>query len=376
MPFKILQTSTGAAVRAVAGALLAASAVAAAAAPVTQEYLLTVTRPGQLHVIDMASHAILRSCDIPGKFGSGSIAPSPDGRVAYVLSNLWEDVYGIDITDCKVVFSARQSKDNIRVKTFQSVTVSADGKELYTVQNPVRLLPDRFEVMEPRLAVYSTSGGLDAPLLKSFPVSRRITKIAATQTGEVILGGADVTAIDPKTGATRVVTALANWDRGPQWLTPDAFAMHSQGEQAAEYIMPYVTARFTDETQNMETAEWWWGMSRVDLKTGKAEQREIVPFEFIVFNFITDPTNPDILFGSFNQLSKHDLRNQKTLAVEPMPHTYYNLNITSDGRKIFVGGAANDISIHDAETLKKIGSIELPGDMSTSDLRVARRLKD
>lgn len=349
-------------------ALLSGAATGAVAA---EQYLLTVTRPGQLHVIDMKSNKILRSCDIPGKFGSGSIAPAPDGRTAFVLSNMWEDVYGFDIRTCKIVFSAKQSHDNVRVKTFQSLSVSADGKELYTVQNPVRLLPDRFEVMAPQLAVYNISDGLDAPLVRSFPVSRRITKIAATHTGEVILGGADVTAINPKTGATRVVTALASWDRGPLWLTPDAFAMHSQGEHRNEYIMPYVTARFTDEKQDMASAEWWWGMSRVDLTTGKAEQMETVPFEFIVFNFITDPNDPNILYGSFNQLSKHDIKNKKTLAVQPMPHTYYDINISGDGKTLYVGGAGNDISIHEAATLKKTGAIQLPGDMSTSDLRVA-----
>lgn len=344
----------------------------ATAAAAGEEYLLTVTRPGQLHVIDVGTRAIVRSCDIPGKFGSGAMALAPDGRVAFVLSNMWEDVYGFDIRNCEIVFSAQQSAGNVKVKSFQSLAVSADGTELYTVQNPVRHLPDRFEVMEPRLAVFNIADGLNAQPVRTFPVNRRITKIAATHTGEVILGGADVEAIDPRTGATRVVTALANWDRGPLWLPPDAFAMHSQGEHRNEYIMPYVTAKFDSEEWDFDTAEWWWGMSRVDLTTGEAEQMEIFPFEFIVFNFITDPQDPNILYGSFNTLSKHDIAKKETLAVQELEHTYYNLNISGDGRTIFVGGAASDISVHDAATLAKIGSIELPGDMSTSDLRVAR----
>ena len=61
-----------------------------------------------------------------------------------------------------------------------------------------------------------------------------------------------------------------------------------------------------------------------------------------------------------------------TVAVEQLPHTYYALNITADGSTIFVGGASNDISVHEAATLKKIGQIQLPGDMSTADLRIAR----
>jgi hypothetical protein len=207
--------------------------------------------------------------------------------------------------------------------------------------------------------------------VRSFPVERRITKIAATETGEVILGGADVTAINTQTGAVRMVTALQNWDRGPLWAPPDAFAMHSQGEQTNEYLMPYSTAKFEDESMNMETAQWWWGMSRVNLTTGEAERMETVPFQFIVFNFVTDPRDSNILYGSFNTLSKHDLRKHETVAVRDMEHTYYNLNISADGKTLYVGGTSSDISIHDSETLDKIGSIQLSGDMTTSDLRVA-----
>jgi hypothetical protein len=112
-------------------------------------------------------------------------------------------------------------------------------------------------------------------------------------------------------------------------------------------------------------------MSRVNLETGEAERVETVPFQFIIFNFISDPRDPNILYGSFNTLSKHDISKHETLLVHEMPHTYYNLNISGDGKTIYVGGTSSDISIHDSETLEKIGSIQLSGDMTTSDLRVA-----
>lgn len=337
-----------------------------------EEYVLTVTRPGLLHVMDGRRQSLVRSCEIPGEFGSGAMAVSPDGRTAFVLSNMWEDVYGIDIGSCEVVFSAIQSSPEIKVKTFQSVAVSTDGTEVYTIQNPVEHKPDRMQVMQPRLAVYEIADGLNAQPVRTFPVNRRITKIAATATGEVILGGADVEAIDPRTGETRVVTPLANWDRGPLWLPPDAFAMHSQGEHVNEYIMPYVTAKFESEEWDFETAEWWWGMSRVNLDTGEAERMEIVPFEFIVFTFVSDPRHPNILYGAFNTLSKHDIEAKKTLRVKDLPHTYYSVNISRDGERLYIGGAAHIVAIHDSGTLEKIGEIELPGDMSTADLRVTK----
>ncbi len=354
------------------GLVLLGTGLSAQAA--TDEYLLTVTRPNQLHVIDTKTDKLLRSCDVPGIFGNGGIAASPDGKIAYVMTNKWEDVYGFNINDCKIVFSMKQSSKGVQVKSMISMTVSADGTELYTVQNPVKLHKDHFETLQPRLAVYKTADGMNAKPVRTYPVDRRITKLGFIEkTGEVILGGADVKAIDPTNGKIRTLAKLQNWDRSPEgWVPPDAFAMHTLGEHIGEYIMPYFTIKWNGAPGDMEKAEFLWGMTKVDTKTGEVTTGEVLPFEFIVFNWLTDPNDEDIVYGSFNQLSKHNIKEGKTLAVQPMPHTYYNINMLQDGSKIYVGGTSSDISVHDPKTLKKIGSIQLSGDMSTSDLRIAK----
>ncbi|WP_290703042.1 quinohemoprotein amine dehydrogenase subunit beta [Amphritea sp.] len=337
------------------------------------EYLLTVTRPNQLHVIDTETKQVVRSCDVPGTFGTGAVQPSPDGRIAYVLTNGAEDVYGFDITNCDITFSAKQSQNGVKVKTFISLAISNDGKELYTVQNPTRKLNDRYEVLAPRLAVFNTADGLDAKSVRNFPVDRRITKIMTMKNGEVILGGADIKAINPVNGEVRMLSALQNWARGADWIPPDAFAMFTQGEHVGEYIMPYFTIKWNGDPGDMEQAEFWWGMSRIDIATGEVDERETVPFEFIVFNWITDPNDSNILYGAFNQLSKHDLSQNKTVDVIDLDHTFYSINMDRS-RTIYIGGTSSDISIHNPDTLEKIGSIQLTGDMSTSDLRIARLL--
>lgn len=338
----------------------------------TDEYLLTVTRPNQLHVIDTKTDKVARTCDVPGIFGNGGIAAA--GNIAYVMTNKWEDVYGFDINNCKIVFSMKQSSKGEQVKSMISMTVSADGKELYTVQNPVKLHKDHFETLQPRLAVYNTADGMNAKPVRTFPVDRRITKLGFIEaTGEVILGGGDVKAINPKNGEVRTLAKLQNWDRSPEgWVPPDAFAMHSLGEHVGEYIMPYFTIKWNGAPGEMEKAEFLWGMTQIDTKTGDVKSGEVLPFEFIVFNWLTDPNDRDIVYGSFNQLSKHNIKEGKTLKVQPMEHTYYNINMLQDGSKIYVGGTSSDISIHDPKTLEKIGSINLTGDMSTSDLRIAK----
>ena len=142
----LLRTALSATVAAIVStAVLTAPALAQKAPPAkpaaagkgdtAKEYLLTVARPRHLQVIDMASNAVLRSCEIPARMGPGSVSPSPDGRVAYVMMDGWENIFGIDVETCKIVFSARQSEGDIKVKTFASLTVSADGKEIYTAND-------------------------------------------------------------------------------------------------------------------------------------------------------------------------------------------------------------------------------------------------
>lgn len=335
------------------------------------EYLLTVSRPNHLHVIDTETNEIVRSCELPGRQAPGLMALSPDNRIAYVLINGWENVFGIEVETCTQVFGARQSYDDVQVKTHGSLAVSPDGKEFYTVQNRTRKYRSHFEVLEPRLAVFDTAGGLDAKPIRTFPVDRRITTIAATKTGKVVLGGADLKQIDPRTGEVEMLAELQSWEL-ERWMTPDAFAMFNGGEQSDEYILPYVTAEFADDTNDMETAEWWWGMNRVDLKTGEVEQMPFTPFEFVIFNFISNPQDRNVVYGVFNKLSKHDLREKTMVSSVTLDHTYYNINITGDGKTIYVGGTANDIGVYDAETLEKITNIPMPGDMAASDLRIVK----
>lgn len=335
------------------------------------EYLLTVSRPNHLHVIDTATNEIVRSCELPGRQAPGLMALSPDNRIAYVLINGWENVFGIEWETCTQVFGARQSYDDVQVKTHGSLAVSPDGKEFYTVQNRTRKHRSHFEVLEPRLAVFDTAGGLDAKPIRTFPVDRRITTIAATKTGKVVLGGADLKQIDPRTGEVEMLAELQSWEL-ERWMTPDAFAMFNGGEQSDEYILPYVTAEFADDTNDMETAKWWWGMNRVDLKTGEVEQMPFTPFEFVIFNFISNPQDRNLVYGVFNKLSKHDLREKTMVSSVTLDHTYYNINITGDGKTIYVGGTANDIGVYDAETLEKITNIPMPGDMAASDLRIVK----
>ncbi len=297
---------------------------------------------------------------------------SPDGKVAYALVNRWQDVIGIDIESCERVFYARQSEGDVQRRSIGSLAVSKDGAKVYTVRNPVKHLADRYEVMEPEFAVFDASAGTAAQPVETHPAPRRSSVMQTGEDGTVYVAGHDIYAVDPKTGEFSVKIANRGWDR-PTYGAPDVLAFWPVGTQNDEFLLLYSAAVFADATQ-AEMTDFVWGFSSVDLKTGEAEIKDFAPFEVIMFSAVRDPNDENLLYGVYTQLSKHDLAKGELIKRVDLPHTYYNLNISTDGKEIYVGGTMDDIGVYDAETLERIGEMRVPsgGDMFTATLQLVR----
>ncbi|WP_428687117.1 quinohemoprotein amine dehydrogenase subunit beta [Roseibium sp.] len=335
-----------------------------------KDLIVTVTKPDRLYVIDARARSVETDCKLDFTLMPGVIVMSPDNTIAYILGNRWEDVYGVELATCKTVFAAHQSEGDVRRKTIASLAVSKDGKELYTIRNPVRILADRYEVLEPELAVYDTSAGQDAKPVRSFPAPRRMTVMATDRKGTLYAAGHEIYAIDPKTGEISVKIKNASWDR-PTYSPPDVLAFWPIGTQADEFLLLYSAAKFTDATQS-EIADFVWGYESIDLTSGESTIEDFASFEVIMFSAVRDPNDKTKLYGVYTQLSKHDLATKELVKRVDLPHTYYCINISSDGKEIYVGGTNDDIGVYDAETLERIGEVRLPsgGDMAAGTLHV------
>ncbi len=49
-----------------------------AAVPVPGDYLVVMNRPNKLNLVDLKQRKVANSCDLPGDFGPGTVAMSPD----------------------------------------------------------------------------------------------------------------------------------------------------------------------------------------------------------------------------------------------------------------------------------------------------------
>ena len=325
------------------------------------EYLISTNYPNNLHVIDMQTDKLYKTCTIPGAYGPGMIQLSPDRKIAYVLSNHYADIYGLQLDDCKPVFHATiAQKPGENARSMFSMTVSHDGKEFYAIANPTLILAEHYEVQQPRLQVYAADGGMDAKPIRTFPAPRQLTIMQTGDDGTLYVAGPDIYKVDVKTGKFDVLIPSRNWKR-PNYSPPDVLYVWNQQTYPRDFSLLYTTAKFKDAKQDPATADYLYGFFNIDLATGKTETVDFGPVTEVYFSGIRSPKDRNVIYGVLNRLVKYDIKAQKVEKAANLDHSYYCLSANKAGTKLYLTGTLNDVTIFDADSLERIGDLKLPG---------------
>lgn len=337
------------------------------------DYLLVASRPNQLHVIDAAARRVVKTIDIPGDGLPSTLSIARDGKVAYVLTNRGESVSGIDLESGKEVFRADFSHGNLRVKDMFGMTVSDDGQYLYAHLLPVRLKQTEYEVLDTQFAVYRTADGINAKPLRTIPAPRRISMLMpGTGNDNIVAMGWDYYVVDTQNGAIRKTLPVRNWQR-PGVGEPDVLAFWPQFEQARMMSTPYGVPMTGVDPKSPEAMKT--GILTFDLDSQTVGTYEFENATRALFSSVISPIDRTHAFAVMNQLSHIDLAAKRVIRTAPVKQTFYAINISSDGRELYLGGALDLIAVHDATTLEQIGEIRIPGgaDQGTSSLRIIKR---
>ena len=97
------------------------------------------------------------------------------------------------------------------------------------------------------------------------------------------------------------------------------------------------------------------------LTTTRSTSTDFGPLTEIYFSGMRSPKDPNLMFGVLNRLAKYDIKQKKMLQAATLDHSYYCISFNKDGSKIYLTGTFNDVAIFDADSLKQIGSVKLPG---------------
>jgi len=340
----------------------------------TTEYLITGTKPGYIHILDMKKQKVVRSHEVPNAGRTiFSMAPSPDGKVVYIMTNRMKSLVGLDIDTGEQLFRADFIEGNIRRQGFFAFDVSRDGQELYVYQLSTEILSSEYKQLPTRIAVYDTSSGLNARPIRTFEAPRRIHMLMkSTDDNWLYAMGFDIYKMNPQTGEIVETLPLRNWTLENRSL-PDVLDFWPLWDQTDIFSTPVFSVK-TDLAAD-DSAAYKTGLLTLDLESGKYEINDFEDTSVLIFSTVISP-NGKHAFGTYTQLSKIDLDSNTLIGRIDQDHTYYAVNIAGDGSQVYVGGAACDVATYDPDSLKKIGQIFLPkgcGDQSTASLRMIQR---
>ena len=338
------------------------------------EYLITGTKPGFIHILDMKKQKVVRSHEIPNAGRTVfSFAPSPDGKIVYVLTNRMKSIVGLDIDTGEQVFRADFIKGDIRRQAFYAFDISRDGKELYVYQLSTRIMLSEYQQLPTRIAVYDTSSGLKAEPIRTFEAPRRIHMLMKSTDDKWLYAlGFDIYKMNPQTGEIVETLPLRNWSLKNRSL-PDVLDFWPLWDQTDIFSTPVYSVK-TDKAAD-DPGAYKTGLMTLDLDTGKYEINDFEDTSVLIFSTVVSPTGKHA-FGTYTQLTKIDLETHTLAGRIDQDHTYYAVNISADGKQVYVGGAACDVATYDPDTLTKTGQIFLPkgcGDQSTSSMRMIQR---
>lgn len=340
---------------------------------VAKDYLVTAARPDKVILIDPEARQVVKTHTIPNTAlgnSPGALVASRDGKVAYVIHNRWESVSGIDLDSGKEVFRADLSSPGIRAKAPYSIDLSPDGKELAVYVNPTRLKLGEYEVLEPYIAIFDTSAGVGAKPVRKLEAPRRVSSLIYSPDYQRLYAFSwDMLVLDPQSGKQIGKHPWRSWSR-EGFGEPDTLAIWPQFEQSNQFATPYYID-YTDEQGNTTNKAGVWAL---DLEKDEVRFAEFEDASVVLFSSAINPVRTNEAYTVYTQLTKTDVETGKLIKRIDLDHTYYNVNVSSDGKELYIGGTINDIAIYDSETLEKKGNIVISeGDQVLTSLRVVQR---
>ena len=91
----------------------------------------------------------------------------------------------------------------------------------------------------------------------------------------------------------------------------------------------------------------------------------------MLFSSTVNPVRRDEAYTVYSTLSHVDTKKGKLIKRVDLEQTFYNVNVSRDGKELYLGGAGPLVAIYDASSLARLATIRMPddADQATSAMR-------
>ncbi|HYQ98541.1 MAG TPA: hypothetical protein VET86_00765 [Casimicrobiaceae bacterium] len=309
--------------------VLALAAAAAAAAPAAAADRLYYLGYEMIQVIDMETDAIV--ADIPVRGATREVGLTADRKFLFVATNR-HLVHKVDLATNRVVATVDVAGDGWDRLMFGFV-VDAEGRTAYGALLPRRTDGGDVVIGKPVVAQFDLGTG---KILRSVEVPWGVAHLVSVRDGKMLYAfGLDLYKIDTTGAELRVVETVPLFDKGKNMLPFWDYAFDNGGVAS----MNYYTEKFM-------------GLMLVDQASGAIQDIEVKGEPALAYSVVLAPDRKKA-YAVMDDLTVIDLAQRKYVASVPIREgTCYGVNVSRDGRKIYVGGAGSTLTIYDAQTLK------------------------
>lgn len=345
-------------------ALLLASSNAPA---LGKDILLQGMLHNKFNVIDGDKDEIVATIETRGKKVTNFTWDPRDLDKVYTITDWGQQIEQLDLAGKKVVRTFRMGSGDVKVRTLDIEINPANPNLLYALSLRQRWLPDEIVDMTPAVMVLDLATG---KVVKEIEIPRGCSNIFFGYDGsEFYVTGRDVFVYDPMTGKQVNFLGIGHPTTtgvDPQ-ISLNIWRLHDQSGMAMILV----------GSQNSANNLLYQGYYTIDLRKKSTEGSmklvtDIGPL-YIQFSGVVSPDRK-YYYTVLNTIEKRDFATNRVLATAAdLDKSYYTIQISSDGKKLYLGGGGDTILIYSTETMKLLKRLDTPGDAVLTHFRVQKR---
>lgn len=315
------------------------SALAAAALPADAKDRFYFLGDGVIQVIDGDTDAIAATLKVKGWTRESAL--SSDQRFLYVTASR-HLIHKVSLARNEVVATLDVNGDGWERFVF-GFTMGSSDATAYAAIVARRTENGEVVLAKPVVAELSLETG---KILRSVEVPIGVSHLVRVKGGKGVYAIArDLYKIDASGGEMRIAETMPmfekKWNILPLW----GYTWENGGLATMNYYTP----------ENM-------GVLTVDEATGAIADTLIAGDPVFAYSVIFSPDRKKA-YAVMDDLTVIDLATKKYARIVPLKEgTNYGVNVSSDGKKIYVGAGGASVSIFDAATLKPLKVVKMAAD--------------